>query len=212
MRKVYFVLASLFLLASCSGNTVVRDDLYDSKIMIIEENHEKLIEVTTVGEVIEVLEAVKAGCQTEDARIELAYMLKENTDTVSIRHSSEKLARATNTFIQRAGIKLQDMHPTVEESSQIIGLVKSIRTSNKAYKSASDVKKEKKESVDKDENPDEELNVDIETLMTFDYESLLVLETYLQFFTDENGNFDLENSIDTAGKILKIIGVVATFF
>jgi hypothetical protein len=48
--------------------------------------------------------------------------------------------------------------------------------------------------------------------MTFDYESLLVLETYLQFFTDENGNFDLENSIDTAGKILKIIGVVAAFF
>ena len=47
------------------------------------KDHEKLIEATTVSEVIDVLQAVKAGFQVEDARTEIAMTKAEVLDTAS---------------------------------------------------------------------------------------------------------------------------------
>lgn len=71
------------MFVSCSFEREVRDDLYEAKISVIEENHEKLIEATTVSEVIDVLQAVKAGFQVEDARTEIATTKAEELDTAS---------------------------------------------------------------------------------------------------------------------------------
>lgn len=217
MKRICFILASLLLFASCDFDKVVRNDLYDAKIVVIEENHERLIEATTVDEIIDILEAVKAGCQTEDAKNELLCMMDSKPDTASIRASGEKLLSASNVFIKRAGTKLEDMSPTWEETSQLVRLIRSIKASNNSYKSyfadengeKKAEKKNKAEAVEK-ESGSGMFNIDLDNLPSL--ESIFTLDTLLQFFTNEHGDFDVAVTAESLGELMKIVAILAAFF
>lgn len=222
MKRIYFILASLLLFVSCSFEREVRDDLYEAKISVIEENHEKLIEANTVSEVIDVLQAVKAGFQVEDARTEIASTKAEELDTASIRLSGEKLTGVTNVFLKRVGTELQEMSPTVEESSQIVGLIKNIKKSNNLYKSylgeaeATGSNGSGKAEVD---NDDDDFSFDtVVEIFTGDGgnnetgNSGLAGIEWDSFFTDENGDFDMNTCLENVGEVLKIIGIIVAFF
>lgn len=214
MKRICLILLSVLLFSCNPQENKVRDNIYDAKILVIEENHEKLIEAITVSEVIEILEAVKAGCQTEDARFEMTTMMESRLDTASIRASGEKLSAASNLFVQRTGTKLQDMSPTWEETSQLVRLIKSIKESNSSYRSYfAENKPEKKieKKVEKiDDEKSDSFNIDLENLPSF--ESLFSVDTLLHFFTDEHGDFDLDTTVDTLGQLLKIVAVIAALF
>lgn len=220
MKRIYFILASLLLFVSCSFDKEVRDDLYEAKISVIEENHEKLIEATTVSEVIDVLQAVKAGFQVEDARTEIASTKAEELDTASIRLSGEKLTGVTNVFLKRVGTELQEMSPTVEESSQIVGLIKNIKKSNNLYKSyLGEAEATGESGSGKAEVDDDEFSFDtVVEIFTGDggnnesENSGLAGIEWDSFFTDENGDFDMNESLENVGEVLKIIGIIAAFF
>lgn len=222
MKRIYFILASLLLFVSCSFEREVRDDLYEAKISVIEENHEKLIEATTVSEVIDVLQAVKAGFQVEDARTEIATTKAEELDTASIRLSGERLTGVTNVFLKRVGTELQEMSPSVEESSQIVGLIKNIKKSNNLYKSylgetesTGDGDSGKTEVDDGDDEFSFGSIVEIlmgDSANEESGNSGLAGIDWDGFYTDENGEFDLNKCLESTGEVLKIIGIIAAFF
>ena len=143
-------------------------------------------------------------------------MLDSKPDTASIRASGEKLLAASNVFIQRPGTKLEDMSPTWDETSQLVRLIRSIKTSNNSYKAffpeenkeEKIVKKNKTEAEDEEEKPGV-LNIDLNNLPSL--ESLFTVDTLLQFFTNEYGEFDVAVTAESLGELMKIIAILSSF-
>ena len=209
MKRFCFILSLLVLIVGCTSEKKERDDLFDAKIHVIKENHEKLAEATTVGDVVKILEAVNVGCQSEDAKNEMQLALNSNLDTASIRISGEKLVKVSDIFIQRATKQLQEMSPTTEETLQLLGLIKSIRVSNNSYKSYlpdSNVegKTQKKEESRNSVTGSMNLYQSDDVSSSDDSES--------RFFTDDNGDFDLGITLETVVKFVKVIDLVQELF
>ena len=209
MKRIYALLASLLLLVSCDVTQYeVRDDLYEEKIMMIERNHEGLLDVTEVSEVIEILEAVKSGSLAFDGRTEMEH-LKAEIDTASLRASEERLAKVTKVFIQRVGTIIQDMPVTPQESVEILSLTKSIRISNVASFKYDEAKKRERARNEAAEDSTEN-DFHLEQLFNgeVDYEELLEsLSIY-----DENGDLDISGLLSSIGDIIKFLLMIAALF